>query len=255
MGKYIKHTPRKHYNKKVINSVIEQINTGKSLNQLNKELHIPIGTLKNWKYSTKNNSEVKSSKLITISCDSHKEFTYLDYASSDLFDKIKDLSLNHSLGSYLPIKLIFKGEVISTIYVLVGKTRLINDSFPTNLIIYFDSADNKYSYSIREKFLSYNKHHKMWIGPSWHQCNLILYSSGYDYEDFHHCINFYMQDIKPYTYKKDPLELQVELGSITQFEHEYKDTALWAYYQEFAHKVSSDYIKSEVEKEKENGKK
>ena len=193
--------------------------------------------------------------LLELNCDDHEIF--------DIDKTLKDLSYNYPVGNYLPLKFYYQDEEIANVYILVGKTKT-DVEYPMNLMYFIDHGGKVIASSIIKNHMKQYFDNKIkYLIHKWETCNLTAYTWSYDCEDFKHCIKWFMDAIN-HAYrirgsrkKRKDIMLQIEVGDIQQFDHEYKndESTLWAYYQEFAQFVNSKYIKSVIEKDKENGKK
>lgn len=215
-----------------------------------------------------------TNKIYNTECYYDGDYPYPNYLLSlnhgehDVFDidkTLKDLSYNYPVGNYLPLKFYYQDEEIANVYILVGKTKTTEkDDYPMNLMYFIDHGGKVIASSIIKNHMKQYFDKKIkYVIHKWETCNLTAYTWSYDCEDFKHCIKWFMDAINQVCYirgsrkKRKDVMLQIEIGDIQQFEHEYKndESTLWAYYQEFAQFVNSKYIKSVIEKEKENGKK
>ena len=174
----------------------------------------------------------------------------------DIDKTLKDLSYNYPVGNYLPLKFYYQDEEIANVYILVGKTKTTEkDDYPMNLMYFIDHGNkSRASFIIKNHMKQYFDDKIKYLIHKWETCNLTAYTWSYDCEDFKHCIKWFMDAINPkrgFRKKRKDVILQIEIGDIQQFDHEYKndESTLWAYYQEFAQFVNSEYIKSVIEKE------
>ena len=211
-----------------------------------------------------------TNKIYNTECYYDGDYPYPNYLLSlnhgerEVFDidkLLKNLSYNYPVGNYLPLKFYYQDEEIANVYILVGKTKTTEkDDYPMNLMYFIDHGGKMIASSIIKNHMKQYFDDKIkYLIHKWETCNLTAYTWSYDCEDFRHCIKWFMDAINPkrgFRKKRKDVMLQIEVGDIQQFDHEYKnnESTLWAYYQEFAQFVNSKYIKSVIEKEKENGK-
>lgn len=207
-----------------------------------------------------------TNKIYNTECYYNGDYPYpmyilsLNHGDHEIFDidkTLKDLSYNYPVGNYLPLKFYYQDEEIANVYILVGKTKTSEkDNYPMNLMYFIDHGNNrKVSFIIKDHIKQYFDNKIKYVFHNWETCNYVAYTWSYDCEDFKHCIKWFMDAINPkrgFRKKRKDVLLQIEIGDIQQFDHEYKndESTLWAYYQEFAQFVNSKYIKSVIEKEK-----
>ena len=210
-----------------------------------------------------------TNKIYNTECYYDGDYPYPNYLLSlnqgdhEVFDidkLLKNLSYNYPVGNYLPLKFYYRDEEIANVYILVGKTKTTEKDEDLNNIMYFiDHGDTTLaSIIIKNHMKQYFDDKIKYVIYPWETCNLTAYTWNYDWEEFKHCIKWFMDAINQAYHirgsrkKRKDIMLQIEVGDIQQFDHEYKnnESTLWAYYQEFAQFVNSKYIKSVIEKEK-----